>query len=76
MGKMVCYLQTGDLYPGTPLHFMDFLPFPHPVRRTEVVATLLQLADVVDDPDKWVPDTLPGPAECRHYVTRTLYQVA
>ncbi len=49
---MVGYLQNGDMFPGVELRFMDYMPMQQFVRRTDVVALMLQIADMVDDPDK------------------------
>ena len=46
-GKLVGYLQAGDLYPGVELRFMDCLPVQQSLRRTDIVTLLLQIADIV-----------------------------
>ncbi len=46
-GKLVGYLQAGDLYPGVELRFMDCLPLQQSLRRTDIVTLLLQIADIV-----------------------------
>lgn len=52
MGKLVGYLRVGDVYPGVQLRVMDYMPMQQAVRRTDTVALLLQIADMVNDPDK------------------------
>ena len=48
-GKLVGWIKQGELYPD--LSLIDCLPLQPTTRRPDVVAMLLQLAKVVDDPD-------------------------
>jgi hypothetical protein len=57
-GKLIGYLQSGDLYPGVELRFMDCLPLQQSLRRTDIVTLLLQIADIVRATTH-APGTLP-----------------
>jgi hypothetical protein len=47
-GKLVGWLQSGDLFPGVETKFVECLPLQSNLRRADVVALLLHLGDVIE----------------------------
>lgn len=47
-GKLVGWLQSGGLYPGVPTKFIECLPIQSSMRRSDVVALMLHLGDVIE----------------------------
>jgi hypothetical protein len=47
-GKLVGWLQSGGLFPGVQTKFIECLPIQSSMRRSDVVALMLHLGDVIE----------------------------